>query len=77
MSRDPGTGLSESLDELLEGDLSGLAASLQEELPVLEGGNLLVTGGAGFLGYYLVQSVLYWNRHRARGRPIRLTVVDN
>ena len=42
----------------------------------MEGSNLLITGGGGFLGYYLVQSVLYWNEQRAR-RPIHVTVVDN
>ena len=35
----------------------------------MEGSNLLITGGAGFLGYYLVQSVLFWNeRARPAGR---------
>jgi nucleoside-diphosphate-sugar epimerase len=42
----------------------------------MEGSNLLITGGGGFLGYYLVQSVLYWNDHRAAA-PIDLTVIEN
>ena len=41
------------------------------------GGRLLITGGAGFLGYYLVQSVLHWNETRAAGAKIDLTVYDN
>lgn len=41
----------------------------------MTGGHLLITGGAGFLGYYLVQSILHWNQRS--GRPIRVTVFDN
>ena len=43
----------------------------------MAGSSLLITGGAGFLGYYLVQAVLYWNNHHANGTPIRVTVYDN
>ena len=35
---------------------------------------ILVTGGAGFLGYYLVQSVLSWNAHNPDLPPIRRDV---
>lgn len=66
----------ETLQELLEKDLSYLADSLREEFKTMEGSNLLITGGGGFLGYYLVQSVLYWNEKRAAA-PIDLTVVEN
>lgn len=66
----------ETLAELLEKDLTHLAGALEQEFRSMEGSNLLITGGGGFLGYYLVQSVLYWNDHH-RGRPIHLTVVDN
>ncbi len=67
----------ETLRELVENDLTHLAAALREEFGAMEGSNLLVTGGAGFLGYYLVQSVLFWNQRHAAGRPIHVTVVDN
>ena len=66
----------EPLQELLERDLAQVAASLRGEFARMEGGRVLITGGAGFLGYYLVQSALFWNERHAR-RPIRLTVVDN
>ncbi len=42
----------------------------------MAGKRLLIIGGAGFLGYYLVQSVLHWNKRKA-GAPIQLTVYDN
>ena len=32
----------------------------------MAGKRLLIVGGAGFLGYYLVQSVLHWNRSATR-----------
>jgi UDP-glucuronate decarboxylase len=63
-------------EELLETDLNQVATALREELSTMAGANLLVTGGAGFLGYYLVQAVLFWNR-RSGGPPIHVTVVDN
>jgi len=37
----------------------------------------LITGGGGFLGYYLVQAALYWNDKRASGARIDVTVYDN
>src|SRR2546429_9112594 len=50
--------------------------ALRDDLPRLSGKNLLITGGAGFLGYYLVQLALHWNR-RSGGPPLRVTVLDN
>jgi nucleoside-diphosphate-sugar epimerase len=67
----------QTLPDLLAQDLGQMATSLGEEFEVMEGSNLLITGGAGFLGYYLVQSVLFWNDRHANGRPIRITVLDN
>jgi UDP-glucuronate decarboxylase len=66
----------ETLAELLEKDLSHMATALGEEFLAMEGANLLITGGGGFLGYYLVQSALFWNRRHA-SQPVHVTVVDN
>ncbi len=77
MSAARGAERVETLGELLEKDLTHLADALREEFTAMEGSNLLVTGGAGFLGYYLVQSVLFWNERRGRGERIHVTVVDN
>ncbi len=66
-----------TLDELLKTDLDAICGALEEEFPALARRRLLITGGAGFLGYYLVQAVLHWNDHYAGEAKIRLTVVDN
>jgi len=58
-------------------DLIYMCAHLAEEFAAMSGANLLITGGAGFLGYYLVQSVLHWNQDVEEARQIRVTVCDN
>jgi UDP-glucuronate decarboxylase len=62
--------------QVVENDLEHIATNLADEFPRLAGRNLLITGGAGFLGHYLVQSALYWNRTRS-GPPIDVTVFDS
>lgn len=57
-------------------DLDYICDGLQSEFEQMSGRNLLLVGGAGFLGYYLVQSVLHWNRVSGRA-PVKLTVFDN
>src|ERR1700694_2087710 len=66
----------EAANHVVETDLEYIAANLAEEFTALEDRGLLITGGAGVLGHYLVQSALYWNRTQAR-KPIRITVFDN
>lgn len=65
------------LRQLLEEDLEVICADLSSEFGELDGRRLLVTGGAGFLGYYLVQSVLHWNATRTGHTPIDIVVYDN
>jgi nucleoside-diphosphate-sugar epimerase len=48
---------------------------LEPELARLSGKRLLITGGAGFLGYYLVQTILQWNKLSADA--IHITVFDS
>lgn len=63
--------------EVVEGDLERLASRLDGVFKRMAGCQLLVTGGAGFLGYYLVQAPLAWNRANPSAPPIRVTVHDN
>jgi len=63
--------------DIVELDLDYIIDGLSDELPMLSGKKLLITGGAGFLGYYLTQAVLHWNRNMDVQRAVRLTVYDN
>ena len=47
------------------------------EFNAMSGKNLLITGGAGFLGYYLIKSVMYWNDLNKDKDTINLWVYDN
>lgn len=65
------------LQDLLRDDLDTLCTDLKSEFGQMGGGRLLITGGGGFLGYYLIQSVLHWNDTRAAGARIKTVVYDN
>jgi nucleoside-diphosphate-sugar epimerase len=58
-------------------DLNYICTHLETELSCLAGKRLLITGGAGFLGYYLVQAALAYNRQAEPGAEIQVTVYDN
>jgi UDP-glucuronate decarboxylase len=66
-----------SAAEVVDHDLSFIADRAAAELDALAGKRLLITGGAGFLGHYLVQAALYRNRGFAAEKRIRVTVYDN
>lgn len=63
-------------EQVVQRDLDYMTGALEVELPRLAGKRLLVTGGAGFLGYYLVQLAVHWNR-RSGERPIDVVVIDS
>jgi UDP-glucuronate decarboxylase len=66
-----------SATEVVATDLDFLSHRLRAEFDGLSGRSVLIAGGAGFLGYYLVQSALHWNRTHAAQPPILVIVLDN
>ncbi|CAN5711025.1 SDR family oxidoreductase [soil metagenome] len=62
--------------DVIEADLGHIRHHLAEEFAAMAGTRLLIVGGAGFLGHYLVQGALDWNR-TGGAAPIALTVWDN
>jgi UDP-glucuronate decarboxylase len=66
-----------SAREIVREDLEYICNNLTEEFGCLSGKNLLITGGAGFLGCYFVQSALHWNQKVDPTQRINLTVYDN
>lgn len=64
-------------ESVVRHDLEAILAAAAASFEALSGRHLLLTGGAGFLGHYLVQAVLHWNRVHAGRPPIRVTVFDN
>jgi nucleoside-diphosphate-sugar epimerase len=66
-----------SAHKVVQNDLEYICNHLKEEFACLAGKRLLITGGAGFLGYYLVQSALHWNKMMGKAQSIHVTVYDN
>jgi UDP-glucuronate decarboxylase len=66
-----------SATDVVTTDLDLLSHQLEAEFGRLSGRSVLIAGGAGFLGYYLVQGALHWNRTHAGQPPILVTVLDN
>jgi len=63
--------------DVIATDLSYICGNLKQEFQAMAGKHLLIVGGAGFLGYYLVQSALHSNGVGGAHDPIHVTVYDN
>ena len=64
------------LEQLITSDLEDLIRKARPQFEELAGKRLWLTGGAGFLGYYLVLSIAHWNKAEEPDKRIRLTVLD-
>jgi len=65
-----------SASDVLRLDITEIMKATKSELDILSGGNVLITGGAGFLGYMLINVLAQVGLDDGR-HPIRITVFDN
>ena len=63
--------------DVVQSDLDAILDAVGPELAEIAGKKLLITGGAGFLGYYMVQAPLAWNRQANVSDQINVTVLDS
>ena len=63
-------------NDVVRGDLDYICQKANDELSELAGKRIAITGGAGFLGYYLVLSLLHWNEVSGKD-PVMVYVYDN
>jgi len=66
-----------SADQVVLNDLGDICRRLESEFTTMKGKTLFISGGAGFLGHYLVQSILHWNRTHGPAATIKIIVSDN
>ena len=58
-------------------DIAEISRELEPYYRKLSGKTILIAGGAGFLGRYLVLSLIHLNEHRLLEQPCRVVVADN
>ena len=63
--------------EVVSDDRAYMLERLRDEFAKMAGGRLLITGGAGFLGYYLTHAAAAWNEQAAPDAQIEVTVTDS
>lgn len=71
------TAINLTADDVIRHDLDDIANRLHSEFAAMSDKTLFISGAGGFLGYYLVQSVLNWNRTHQEKTPVRLIAGDN
>ena len=62
--------------KIIEEDIEDIAKNIEKECRKLSGKTLLITGGAGFLGNYLISVIDYLNKNVLE-KPCRIISVDN
>lgn len=64
-------------NQVIRSDVASITRRLESEFDTMQGKKLFISGAAGFLGHYLIQSVLHWNHCRGERPPIHVTANDN
>jgi nucleoside-diphosphate-sugar epimerase len=64
-------------EQVVSTDLDYMVKQGAEEFAAMSGRRVMIAGGAGFLGYYLVQVALHWNEKNRSAAPIKVVVLDN
>jgi len=64
-------------EKIVSEDLHHIVNRGSDEFSRLSGRRVLIAGGAGFLGYYLAQAPLFWNKVTVGLPPISVTVLDS
>lgn len=65
----------DSLPPIVCSDLQYIHNKIEKELAVISGSRLLLTGAGGFLGYYLLLTLLSWNE-KNETHPIGITALS-
>lgn len=70
-------GIPTAAGDVVRSDLEHVLQRAGSELEAMAGRRLLVTGGAGFLGYYLVQAALAFRHDAPLTERVSVTVLDS
>jgi len=63
--------------DIVREDLDFICSELENEFQDLSGKAVLVIGGAGFLGFYLIQALLHRNTQVSAADAVSVTLYDN
>lgn len=65
-----------SVNSIVEQDINTIVKEVRQVAEALEGKVIVISGGAGFLGTYIVASIQHMNNHVFH-RPCKVIVLDN
>ena len=63
--------------EIFNRDIQSVVSSISNEAPNFSGKTILMSGGAGFLGNYIVTTLLRLNDSLLKNQPCKVIVMDN
>lgn len=64
------------MNTIIKQDVRNIAIAIKKEARMLEGKTLVISGGAGFIGSYIVRTVYFLNTHSFR-KQCHVVVMDN